>query len=122
MKTCTKKIASLLPGLDRDILEVHRLGQSRPDSDVPRLVRAKLTSAGKTRMFDSRKSLKLDDRAVYVNHDLSPVERARRKKCVPVFKKLRASGVRCTLPRDVILKDGKPMGESEIAIALGDCQ
>ena len=77
-----------------------------------------MTNTGKRRLFESQKELKWDGKPILVNNDLTPKQQERRKKCVKTFKQLRASGIKCRLPHDVILKDGQPMAESDIQAAL----
>ena len=93
---------------DRDVVDVYRLGkQPSKGPKKPRLVRARLSAAGKRILLQSRTSLSVDGCPVYVNHDLTRTEQQRRKAALPSYKQLRAKGVLCSLPRDRIMLKGK---------------
>lgn len=107
------------PELRNEIRSHHRLGRpSDPAAATsgarPRLVKVELSPRGKARLWQERRNVKHADSPIYVNNDLSFQERARRKAVLPTYKALLAAGVRCSLPRDTILKDGTPISEDAI--------
>ena len=113
----SSKVVDLHPGIGTDdVLDAVRLGRK---GDKPRLIKAKLSPTGKQTLFLSRRDLKIKGTPVYVNHDLTPQERSARQALVLQCKMLRGLGVSCSLPRDKIVCDGKPMSANEIALRLG---
>jgi len=96
-----------------------RSAQAKPDS---KLVRAVLTAAGKKSLLSKKKQAEYDGSPVYIQHDLTKQEQARRRavvpQLVPQLKELRKKGIKCHLPRDVILVDGKELSNEEVASLL----
>ena len=117
-------ILRLSPDLkNSDVIDAFRIGrpdQSSGNETRPRLVLAKLTATGKRLLLRIKLNVKYGGERVYINHDLTKAEQKRRNKVLPVYKQLRAKGVVCSLPRDVILQDGRDMTSDDIEHVLGN--
>ena len=112
-ETLVDVLASLVPDIEASTFTAaDRLG--RPGGDRPRLIRAKMTATTKAKLIDARFGLKHGTNPVYVNHDLTMQQREARRSLLPKYKQLRSHGVKCFLPRDKILVDGKPIPEEKI--------
>ena len=114
--------AQLLGIPTTDIVTVERLGRAHQTAqpDKPRPVRVQLaTRATKAAVYGRRLDLKVGSRNLYVSHDLTRSQQQARTKVVPVYKRLRALHVRCSLPYDTILDpEGTAMADSEITRLL----
>ena len=109
-------LAELLPSVDLSHVTAYRIGRST--STQPRLVKLCTSPTVKAQLMRQRFNLKYRDQNVYLGHDLTKEQRARRKTQVPILRKLRQHGVECSMPYDVILKNGKVMSDTEISAAL----
>jgi|GEM_PF-6587944 len=116
-----------LPDIVKQIYEIsdqpvtaYRIGRRSDSTDAerPRLVLLKTTEQAKDRIMGNQRKVTYEGHSVYANHDLTPSEQQQRREAVPTYKLLRTAGIKCSLPRTVILKDGKPMSDEDIAIAL----
>ena len=76
------------------------------------------TVAGDTHLMRNKHHAALGDKQVYVSHDLTREEQAKRNDVWPTFRKLRQQNFRCTLPKYTIMVKGKPMTDEEIAQVL----
>eukprot|EP00117_Sycon_ciliatum_P033248 scpid51029/ scgid25628/ len=106
-----------------DILSATRIGQSRSNSTgavtlSARLVRAVLSPTTKAQLMHHKPQAKHKGENVYIQHDLTRQEQARRKELVPKFRALRSKGVKCHLPRDAITLNGKHLTSEDIARLL----
>eukprot|EP00117_Sycon_ciliatum_P003345 scpid68389/ scgid8179/ len=116
-ETLVDVLASLVSDIDPSAFTAaDRLG--RPGGDRPRLIRAKMTATTKAKLMDAHFGLKHGTNPVYVNHDLTMQQREARRSLLPKYKQLRSHGVKCFLPRDKILVDGKPITEEKITQLL----
>ena len=122
--SCESLVRNVLPDGVK-LLDAQRLGSladniTTSSSRRPRRILVRLTGSGKTTVLQQRMSLKYGSTCtpVYVNHDLTRREQETRRKIVPVYKKLRSKGVRCSLPPDKILLNGNEMSQQDICAAL----
>jgi len=95
-----------------------RAKNSETSTSYPRLIRATLTTEGKQALLKHRFSAQYNGKPIYIMHDLTRQEQKRRKAVLPTYQKLRAANVECSLPKDRIIKDRKPMTDDEIATLL----
>ena len=107
-----KTLQSLVPGAAAADMQSQRLGQP-VTGGKPRLIRVRTTAPTKTMLMKHMCSLKIGDANIYVNHDLTAKQRAARRPVLPLYKDLRKTGIVCSLPRDTIMKDWKPVSEAE---------
>lgn len=131
-------VQNLVPGLEeRDIISAARINPASKKSvekgtssdtdkrtattqtQKPRLIRAVLTTQGKQLLMQKKKEANHRSTPVYVSHDLTRKEQQRRREVVPTFVALRKQSVACSLPHDVIIRNGKPMTDAEIVAILG---
>eukprot|EP00117_Sycon_ciliatum_P000128 scpid104768/ scgid6318/ len=97
-----------MPGIDAPLLQTRRIGRPSP-SGKSRLVHVSTNKATKATIMDGRFGLKFDDTPVYVNHDLTPNQQKDRRQAIPIYKQLRAKGIKCYLPYAKIVVDGTPI-------------
>ena len=117
-----------LPSLARTLVpsntliqEVLRIGRPREDTNVrPRPVLIKTNKSGKASLLRNKMTLRHNGQPIYVSHDLTPSQQARRRQVLPTFKQLRGLGTACSLPYDKILVQGKPLDDAELARLLQD--
>ena len=116
-----QQVLRVLPDLDHSALvEVVRLGRVTPTSTdtKPRPILIRTHQQNKLTAFRARSTLRSHDPPIFLNHDLTRAQQSRRRHVVPTFKELRRCGVECFLPFDVIMKDGRPVTESDAANLL----
>ena len=117
-------ISTLAPQVaPKDILSATRIGQLHSNSTgavttSARLVRAVLAPTTKAQLMRHKTQAKHKGENVYIQHDLTRQEQARRKELVPKFRALRSKGVKCHLPRDAITLKGKHLTSQDIACLL----
>ena len=119
-------VRELIPGGVRssDIFSAERLGRrntangSGTAPSKPRPVRVCLSKSGKELLMKKKQEAVTGGNPVYVSHDLTRTEQSKRNDVWPTFRKLRQNGIRCTLPRCVIMLKGKAMTDEEIAMHL----
>ena len=110
-----RTVAQLVPDLDTsDILSAERITPRR-QTEQSRLVRATLTSQGKTKLMRNKTRAKHHDVNVYVSHDSTRGKQERRCALVlPQYKALRSKGIVCHLPKDTITHNGKSLTPSDV--------
>ena len=59
-------------------------------------------------------------RSLFVNHDLTREQQHRRREVVSTYKELRRRAIKCTLPYDQILFEGRAMTDEDVAKHLAD--
>ena len=106
-----------------DILSATRIGQLHSNTTgavttSARLVRAVLAPTTKAQLMRHKTQAKHKGENVYIQHDLTRQEQARRKELVPKVRALRSKGVKCHLPRDAITLNGKHLTSQDIARLL----
>ena len=107
-----KTLQSLVPGAAAADMQAQRLDQPITGGKSWH-IRVRTTAPTKTMLMKHRCSLKIADANVYVNHDLTAKQRAARRAVLALYKDLRKIGIACSLPRDTIMKDWKPVSEAE---------
>ena len=128
-------------------ISINRVGGTRPRSNVskpdttphtasgnvprpvpsaartsPRPIRVRmLFHTVKSDVYRRRFNMKHGDAAVYISHDLTRSQQARRSKAVPLYKRLMQKSVLWYLPYDTILnQEGEPITTDKITVLLGD--
>ena len=125
LELVNKLVKDTLAVTDCNIVSAKRLGSrpSNPDRQParhgrPRLIHVRFASRGeKARVLSAAGKLK--NTKIYLNEDLTKAERDRRKSQLPKFKQLRALNHKVRLRRDVLVLNGRPLQESDIAHLLG---
>ena len=108
----TQLVSGLVPEVNPTAITVRRIG--KPLENKPRLVHVRTDPGTKARLLKHRFGLKHGTHSIYINHDLTRQQQDTRRRALPTFKQLRAKGIRCTLPLDIILVEGKPVSQQDI--------
>lgn len=121
--------------LPTDIVSANRLGKAdsgaKPQDDVtpgsrplthrPRLVKVQFSNQTTARkLLANSRTLRESSQygSVYVNEDLTPSERIRRRQMVPKYRELRRQGMQVSLRRAAIWLKGRQMTDDEVNLAL----
>ena len=118
-------LARQLQVTDDDMEECRRLGQRKRSSQNtesrprPLLVRLR-TPPKKRAVMQQKKSLRTctEFSKVFINDDLTKKEQERRRSLVPMYKKLRAAKVPCSLRRDQLFHEGNSISTREAEVLL----
>ena len=108
----TQLVSGLVPEVNPIAITVRRIG--KPLENKPRLVHVRTDPGTKARLLKHRFGLKHDTHSIYINHDLTRQQKDTRRLALPTFKQIRAKGIRCTLPLDIILVEGKLVSQQDI--------
>ena len=75
----------------------------------------------KIKIYRKRFNLKVNGKAIYVNHDLTKRQQAERRENLSTYKALRAKKVTCSMPYGTILdRDQNPLDKKQIKEILGE--
>ena len=113
-----EEVTKIFPHLDESA-EIIRLGKvPSPQNARPRPVLIKTTRPNKAQAFLAKHQLRT--RSLFVNHDLTREKQHRRREVVSTYKELRRRAIKCTLPYDQILFEGRAMTDEDVAKHLAD--
>ena len=113
-----EEVTKIFPHLDESA-EIIRLGKvPSPQNARPRPVLIKTTRPNKAQAFLAKHQLRT--RSLFVNHDLTREQQHRRREVVSTYKELRRRAIKCTLPYDQILFEGRAMTDEDVAKHLAD--
>ena len=116
--TDREEVLKLFPHL-AEATEIFRLGREAPSpTSKPRPLLVKTTRPYKSEAFRAKNRLR--EKSLFLNHDLTRDQQRRRRDVVATYKELRRRSVRCSLPYDLILIDGRPITDEDVAKYLSD--